>query len=82
MRQRLIDRDPTRRIKCQHLFDQVNRVFICRPKQFIEVFATRARQLSHEGAIVIVLNLVDERCVRFSNQIGNHHHLLLFSLRG
>ena len=55
----LIDCYATSRIKREHFLDQVDSVFICRSEQFIEVLATCARKLTHEGTIVIILDLVD-----------------------
>lgn len=55
-------------------------MLVCSTEQLREVLAAIHWQLAHEGAIVIVLNLVDKCSFRFSNQICDHHHLLLFSL--
>ena len=80
MSERLINRYPASRVKRKHLLDQVDCVFIGSSEQFVEVLAACARKLAHKGTIVIILNLVDESRVRFSNQIRDHHHLFLLRL--
>ena len=55
-------------------------MLVCSTEQLSEVFAAIHWQLAHEGAIVIVLNLVNQCGLRLSNQICDHHHLLLLSL--
>ena len=82
MCQGLIDRNSPFWIKCEHPLDHVNGVLICSTEQLGEVFATVHWQLAHEGAIVIIFNLVDQGRFWFSNQVCNHHHLLLLSLGG
>ena len=80
MSERLINRYPASRVKRKHLLDQVDCVLIGSSEQFVEVLAARARKLAHKCSIVIILDLVDERCIRFSNQIRDHHHLFLLRL--
>jgi len=57
-------------------------MFISASEEFIEVLASVAWQLAHKRAVIVVLDLVNERRVRLSDQVGYHHHLLLFSLGG
>ena len=82
MSERLVNRYPTSRIKREHFLDQVDSVFVCRSEQFVEVLAARARKLTHEGTIVIILDLVNKCCIRLPNQVSNHHHLFLLGLSG
>ena len=80
MRQRLVNRYPAGWVKREHFLDQVDCVLIGRSEQLVEVLAACARKLTHEGTIVIILNLVDKRRIGLANQVRNHHHLLLLGL--
>ena len=55
----LINRDSAFRIECKHLFNQVYSIFVRASKKFREVLATIAGQLSHEGPIVIIFDLIN-----------------------
>ena len=78
----LVNGDASIRIKRQHLFDQVNGLLIGTAEKFIEVLASVVWKLAHESTIVCVFNLVNESSIGSSNQIRNHHHLLLLCLCG
>ena len=76
----LINGDASIRVKRQHLFDQVNGLLIGSTEKFIKVLASVVWKLTHESTIVCVFNLVNKSSIGSSNQIRNHHHLLLLCL--
>mmetsp|Transcript_17459 Transcript_17459/g.23554 ORF Transcript_17459/g.23554 Transcript_17459/m.23554 type:complete len:332 (+) Transcript_17459:378-1373(+) len=78
----LIDGDSAVGVEREHLLNQVDGLVIGAPEQLIEVFAAVIRQLAHESSIVRILDLVDERWLGLANQVSDHHHLFLLSLRG
>lgn len=79
----LLNCDPLSWVEGQHLLDQVNSLGIAVPlEEILEVFTLLCRERLHELAIVQVLNLVDQILGRLSNQVSDHHHLLLLVLGG
>ena len=51
-------------------------------KELVKVLTASIWEIPHEGAVVSVVNEIDESRVWFANQVCDHHHLLLLSLRG
>ena len=82
VRQGLLNGDSLLGVKRQHLPDQVDCLWVRTLEQLIEVFAFCRWQLLHESAIISIFDRLDELCVGLSNQVGDHHHLLLLCLGG
>lgn len=82
VRQGLVNGDATVRVESQHLFNQINRLLVGAAEQLIEIFTAIEWQLSHESAVVRILDLVNEVGFWLSHQIGYHHHLFLLRLSG
>lgn len=78
--QGLVNRYSSSWVKREHFLNQIDRVLVRAPEQFVEVLAARAWQLAHESAIVIILDLLNECRIRLADQVRNHHHLLLLGL--
>ena len=78
----LFDRDSRVRVKSEHLLDQIDGLSVGAFEQLIEVFPLVVGQLPHEGAVVVVLDLVNQLSARLADQTGDHHHLLLLGRRG
>jgi len=78
----LFDRNSAIRVKCQHLLNQVDSLLARTPEQLIKILAAIVGQLSHKHFVIVVLDLVDERRIGLTNQVSDHHHLLLFCLSG
>ena len=55
-------------------------MLVCTPEELIKVLASDSWKLAHEGTIIGILDLVNELGFWLTDQISNHHHLLLLCL--